>query len=208
MKQIFTIPNIITFFRILLVPIFGYFFYNGKNYECLIALTIFLVASFSDFLDGYLARKLNQTTRLGIFLDPLADKILILTAFIILFLNMREYAFGTFVVAVILLRDIAITSLRGYMEKHGQTMITSKIAKFKTGVQMFAIYLLLAFFAAKGITKEILPELKTVVEGAVQAQREYYWIQWISFFVAAFTFYTGVDYFIKNWKSIRSIRNQ
>lgn len=208
MKQIFTIPNIITFFRILLVPLFGYFFYNGKNYECLIALTIFLVASFSDFLDGYLARKLNQTTRLGIFIDPLADKILILTAFIILFLNMREYVFGSFVVAVILFRDIAITVLRGYMEKQGQTMITSKIAKFKTGVQMFAIYLLLIFFAAKGIDKEILPELKTVVEGAVQAQKEYYWIQWISFFVMAFTLYTGIDYFIKNRKVIRSIRNR
>ena len=208
MKQIFTIPNIITFFRILLVPLFGYFFYNGKNYECLIALTIFLVASFSDFLDGYLARKLNQTTRLGIFIDPLADKILILTAFIILFLNMREYVFGSFVVAVILFRDIAITALRGYMEKQGQTMITSKIAKFKTGVQMFAIYLLLIFFAAKGIDKEILPELKTVVEGAVQAQKEYYWIQWISFFVMAFTLYTGIDYFIKNRKVIRSIRNR
>ena len=208
MKQIFTIPNIITFFRILLVPLFGYFFYNGKNYECLIALTIFLVASFSDFLDGYLARKLNQTTRLGIFIDPLADKILILTAFIILFLNMREYVFGSFVVAVILFRDIAITVLRGYMEKQGQTMITSKIAKFKTGVQMFAIYLLLIFFAAKGIDKEILPELKTVVEGAVQAQKEYYWIQWISFFVMAFTLYTGIDYFIKNRKIIRSIRNR
>ena len=74
------IPNIITIFRMILIPIFVITFFSGLNYSLLLAIIIFLIAGLSDILDGYIARKYNLVTQIGIVLDPLADKIMLITA--------------------------------------------------------------------------------------------------------------------------------
>ena len=123
------IANSLTLFRIALTPIFIIFlFYEHPNAK-LWALMVFLVASITDALDGYFARKHDQVTEQGRFLDPLADKILILSA-LISFAVLEIIPF--WMVGLIIFRDLFITGLRVVMNNKGFQMVTSNIAKAKT----------------------------------------------------------------------------
>jgi len=101
-KSIFTIPNVISSFRILIVVVAAYYLYNYNNIN---AFILYLTAMFTDFFDGYFARKLNQISELGKILDPLADKLMVATAVIILFLQNRM---PIWFVAIVIIRDILI----------------------------------------------------------------------------------------------------
>ncbi len=123
------IPNVLTIFRILLTPLFIICLFSNYPYAKLWALIVFIIASITDAFDGYYARKYDQVTRHGKFLDPLADKILVSSAFIsFAILDLVPY----WMVALIIFRDLFVTGLRMVMESKGLTMITSKIAKAKT----------------------------------------------------------------------------
>ncbi len=134
------LPNVLTALRILLTPVFLYFLFSDGFPGMLLAVLVFLIASTTDAYDGYLARKYNVTSEWGKFVDPLADKILVLSAFGGLW-YLELFPFWMFL--LIALRDVVVTGLRMVMRAQGTSMETSNLAKSKTAVQMVALYLVL-----------------------------------------------------------------
>lgn len=139
------IPNIITASRISLIPIFVLVFYLPWQFHYLASAIIFGIAAITDWLDGYLARKLKQTSSLGEFLDPVADKLLIVVALVLL---VEHYAtpYIALPAAVIVGREIVISALREWMAELGKRahVSVSFLGKLKTVSQMVAIIFLLA----------------------------------------------------------------
>lgn len=143
----FTIPNALTWARILLIPLFVGVYYlpdaivslPGKN---LFAVVVFVVAAVTDWLDGYLARSLGQTSAFGAFLDPVADKLMVAAALIVLVELDRVDALVAF---VIIGREITISALREWMARVGasRSVAVSMLGKVKTSAQMVAIPMLL-----------------------------------------------------------------
>lgn len=141
------IPTLLTWFRIGLVPIFIGIYYIPDllipmGYKNIIAASIFIIAAVTDYLDGYLARKLNQESNFGAFLDPVADKALVASSLVMLVSLQRTFVFAAI---VIILREITISALREWMAKLGnsQNIAVAYIGKLKTTFQMLAIGLLL-----------------------------------------------------------------
>ena len=137
------IPNILTIGRIILVPIFVITFYIPGFLGDLIPFFIFLLASFTDFLDGLLARLYKEESKLGELLDPIADKIIIATALVLLVMNDIINNYEVIAAIIILTREILISGLREFLAKSQVSMPVTGLAKFKTFIQMFAIAILL-----------------------------------------------------------------
>jgi CDP-diacylglycerol--glycerol-3-phosphate 3-phosphatidyltransferase/cardiolipin synthase len=141
------LPNLLTWLRIVLIPLFVGIFYFDKSWvsgpnQNLVATVIFTAAAITDWLDGWLARKLNQTSAFGAFLDPVADKLMVAAALIILVKLGRVDA----IIALIIIgREIAISALREWMAgtSAAKGLAVSFIGKVKTASQMLAIPLLL-----------------------------------------------------------------
>ncbi len=159
------------------------------------ALIIFIIASITDAYDGYYARKYNQITPQGMFLDPLADKILVSSAFIsFAVIGLVEY----WMVALIIFRDLFVTGLRMVMEHKGFRLITSKIAKAKTATQISIIIFILTYLGLKGLKIGLL----TPVLGFVT---HYHLIYYLTFAATLFTVYTGFTYLYANREVIRKL---
>jgi len=139
----FSIPNIITMSRILMIPIFVIVFYLPMEWSRTAAALIFMVAGFTDWLDGYLARKMGLVSELGAFLDPVADKLMVATTLILVVADSPEPALAI-AAAIIIGREITISALREWMANLGARahVAVSEIGKIKTAVQMLAILLL------------------------------------------------------------------
>lgn len=155
--MICNIPTMLTWLRILLIPVFVGVFYLPANAQNLVAnsidglpnhwvnltaTAIFGVAAFTDWLDGYLARRLNQTSAFGAFLDPVADKLMVAAALLVLVEFERV---GAIIALIIIGREIAISALREWMAGEGQSKSVgvAMIGKIKTAAQMIAILFLL-----------------------------------------------------------------
>jgi len=141
------IPNLLTWLRIILIPLFVGIFYFEKSWvslpnQNLVATVIFTLAAVTDWFDGWLARKLNQTSEFGAFLDPVADKLMVAAALIVLLQLGRVDAIVTL---IIIGREIAISALREWMAQIGESrsVAVSFVGKIKTVSQMIAIPLLL-----------------------------------------------------------------
>lgn len=148
-----TIPNILTSLRIILIPFYIFFLTIEEPSSRLIAIIIFTVAALSDLLDGYLARKLSQDSKLGRFLDPLADKFLVIsTLFVFFYLDNQ---IPLWMVLVIIARDLLVTIMRYLAIKKGVEVRTSKLAKVKTGFQMTGIILILLVFFVRSYRVDI-----------------------------------------------------
>ncbi len=143
-KKDFNIPNLLSAFRVIFLPFFIYLVLQPSQRSRAIAFAVFAFASFTDLFDGYLARRLNQETELGKFLDPLADKFLVLGAFIT-FIFLSEQI-QVWMVLCILARDIVITCFRYLAIYQGRTLQTTRLAKVKTAFQMFSIMVILTGF--------------------------------------------------------------
>ncbi len=144
----YTIPNVLTSFRILLVPVFVIFFYLPFDWAHQAAAYIFMTAAITDWFDGYLARRLNQTSAFGAFLDPVADKVMVAVALILLVdQNPTDYPsiFMTMAAVIIIGREITISALREWMAEVGSrtSVAVSIIGKIKTTAQMVALAWLL-----------------------------------------------------------------
>ncbi len=139
-----SIPNLITCVRVFLIPVLVVVFYLPYDWHYMVASGIFIVASLSDWLDGYLARKWNQFTPFGAFFDPVADKLLVAIALVLL---VEDYAniWLSIPAMVILAREIIISALREWMAEIGKrtSVAVSYIGKVKTALQMIAIIILL-----------------------------------------------------------------
>lgn len=141
-----SLPNLLTFMRILLIPFFIGVFYLPFSWAHMVAAVIFATASFTDWLDGYLARRLKQISPFGAFLDPVADKLLVATSLLLL-VGAKDINYITLPAIVIVGREIVISALREWMAEVGSraSVTVSYISKVKTLIQMLALFLLLAF---------------------------------------------------------------
>ena len=138
------IPNALTVFRIFLIPIFVLTFYLPFSWSYFVCAFIFWLAAFTDLLDGYLARKLNQSTPFGAFLDPVADKLMVVISLGLLIERIDAWYF-TLPALVIIGREILISALREWMAEIGErnSVAVSMVGKIKTALQMLAIFLFL-----------------------------------------------------------------
>lgn len=138
------LPTAFTLLRIALIPVLIITFYLPVAGARTISAIVFLIAALSDWLDGYLARKLDMTSRFGTFLDPVADKLMVATALILL---LREHPTFLFMLSTMIIigREITISALREWMAEIGQRIhvAVSIVGKLKTGVQMLAITMLI-----------------------------------------------------------------
>lgn len=140
-----TVPNILTLFRIALIPLFVLAFYMPWKWHYLLSAAIFALASATDWLDGYMARRLGQTSALGSFLDPVADKLMVAVALVLL-VEVYNSPWLAVAASVIVAREITVSALREWMAELGKRGIVqvSYIGKIKTACQMLAIVVLLA----------------------------------------------------------------
>ena len=178
------IPNILTVGRILIVPFFVLAFYLPGFYGDLTALILFIVASFTDFLDGLLARIYKEESKLGELLDPIADKIIVATALLLLVMDQTIKNYEVIAAIIILTREILISGLREFLAKGKIKLPVSNLAKLKTFLQMFSISLLLLGDTGNKILNFQDYNAQTI--GII--------LLWLSAFL---TLYTGYDYLRK-----------
>ncbi len=170
--------------RILLVPVFAVLMTSEIKNAYTYSLLILLIACFTDYLDGKLARKFHAVSKFGLFMDPLADKLLVLATFIIfLQIDILSDIVLPWMVILIFLRDFLVTILRLLMKKYNISMITSNISKFKTSLQMIMIILLLILLIFESI----------LIDNSI-----FFVLKTFMILLTVFTFYTGIDYYRKN----------
>jgi CDP-diacylglycerol--glycerol-3-phosphate 3-phosphatidyltransferase len=139
------IPNTITTFRIVLIPVFITVFYLPHSWAPALATFIFWFAAITDWFDGYLARKLKQQSKIGAFIDPLADKLMVISALLLILTKHPENNWILFSTLIIISREIFISSLREWMSAMGkdEVVAVSFFGKAKTAGQMFALLFLI-----------------------------------------------------------------
>ncbi|MBN0987951.1 CDP-diacylglycerol--glycerol-3-phosphate 3-phosphatidyltransferase [Amphritea pacifica] len=140
------IPNILTLLRIVLIPVFVLVYYLPYAWGPMAAALVFALAAVTDWFDGYLARRLDQTSPFGAFLDPVADKLMVATALVLL-VDTYSVFWITAPAIVIIGREIVISALREWMAELGKraNIAVSYIGKLKTALQMLSIFIMLAF---------------------------------------------------------------
>lgn len=148
-KHTFSLPNILTYARIIAVPLVVLCFQiegrpKATDFAHWAAVTIFIVASITDFLDGYLARIWKQTSNIGRMLDPIADKLLVSSCLLLLASTEAISGLSLWAAIIILCREILVSGLREYLADMKVSVPVSRLAKWKTAAQMFAIVFLLA----------------------------------------------------------------
>lgn len=185
------LPNKLSLIRICMIPVFVVaFFLNAVPYNEAIAAAIFAVAALTDFLDGYLARKNGLVTNLGKFLDPIADKVLVSTAFILMLTRYEIfglfgygfYVAGAVCVCLILARELIISAFRQIAAANGVVLAADMLGKIKTNFQDYCVVILIASAAFTGTAQTVLSVIG------------------LSLFAIAvlFTVLSGVSYVTKN----------
>ncbi|MDC0488710.1 CDP-diacylglycerol--glycerol-3-phosphate 3-phosphatidyltransferase [Pelagibacteraceae bacterium] len=175
------IPNILTIGRIIIVPIFVLTFFIPGFFGDLIPFFLFVIASFTDYLDGLLARLFREESKLGELLDPIADKILVAAALILLVMNGVIKNYEVIAAIIILTREILISGLREFLAKGSITMQVTSLSKLKTFIQMIAIAILLTGESGNKVINFQDYNAQTI--GII--------LLWLSAFL---TLYTGYDY--------------
>jgi len=178
------IPNYLTIGRIIIVPIFVFAFYLPGFYGDVIPFALFVIASFTDFLDGLLARMFKEESKLGELLDPIADKIIVAAALILLVMDGTIKNFEVIAAIIILTREILISGLREFLAKGKIKLPVSNLSKLKTVLQMVSIGLLLSGDTGNKILNFQDYNAQTI--GII--------LLWLS---AALTLFTGYDYMRK-----------
>ncbi len=180
----FKIPNILTIGRIIIVPIFVLTFFLPGFFGDLIPFFLFVLASFTDYLDGLIARVFKEESKLGELLDPIADKILVSTALLLLIMNGTIKNFEVIAAIIIITREIIISGLREFLAKGRISMPVTGLSKLKAFIQMFSISVLLTGDFGNKIINFQDYNAQTI--GII--------LLWLS---AALTLYTGYDYLAK-----------
>lgn len=208
------LPNILTALRLVSAPAIAFIFlFVTRPYADVAALLLFAIASFTDFLDGYLARRFNQVTNLGAMMDPIADKAMVVIALMVLVGFSSLAMWVVFPAAIILFREVFVSGLREFLGDVAGTLKVTKLAKWKTATQMVAIAVLLAqgifehywgmsvFGMNEQIVGEILSGQTEDTHGLVFLSNGLVWSSWVGigllWLAALLTFVTGVDYFRK-----------
>lgn len=171
-----TLPNLLTFIRIALIPVVVGLFYFDRPLSNWLAASFFILACVTDYLDGYFARTLKQTTRFGVFLDPIADKLLVAATILMLVGFNRIEGLSLIPAVIILCREILVSGLREFLAEVHVSVPVTRLAKWKTAIQMVALSLLII---------EEIPGLPIPLEG----------LGLLGLWIAALlTLITGFDY--------------
>jgi len=190
-----SLPNILSSLRIALAPIFLYLYLQGGLVWGLLSVLVFTIAAVTDYFDGHYARKYQVETSLGVFLDPLADKVLTFSAFIVLpFID--ESQFPWWAVILIMARDVFMTSLRVYANKKQMQMKTRSLAKTKTTIQLTFLYIALFLGVFQGTGNIVATWSEYILDSNVMF--------WLMMFVTFITVYSGIEYVFTNKKLFRS----
>jgi cardiolipin synthase (CMP-forming) len=173
-----SIPNLLTYARIAAVPVVAWLIYEGGLWERWTALALFILAGVSDFFDGWLARRWRQVSSLGRMLDPIADKLLVAIAILMLTAEATLAGSALLPASVILCREILVSGLREFLAELRVSVPVTKLAKWKTTLQLVAV----GFLIAGPAGERLLPG--TILIGLT--------LLWIA---GILTLYTGYDYF-------------
>ena len=189
------IPNFLTSTRILLVPVFLYCLFTDFSHGKLLALIVFISAAITDAYDGKIARKYDIESKFGVFFDPLADKLLVLSAFYgFMFFPILSTTVKLWMIILISFRDILVTLMRTLMQYKGMTMITSKAGKLKTFLQITTINFILIYLILKSYKVDIPPDIL-----------QYNSLYFLMVITTLITFYTGVHYVYHNYKTLGNL---
>lgn len=189
----YSLPNLLTISRIVVIPVIFLSIYIHAVWWSIFAGVLFIVAAVTDYLDGYLARSRNETSAFGRLLDPIADKLLVVSALLIIVANGWVDKISYIPVVIILCREVLVSGLREFLSEVNVGMPVTRLAKWKTGFQMTALSMILmnqlwiiqtddGFISVWGLLGEVL--------------------LWIA---GALTFMTGYDYFKKSIDYIKSL---
>jgi len=189
----FNLPNVLTAFRFLVIPIVIVLMESDRLALNVISGALFLIASLTDIVDGYIARKYNIVTNMGKILDPLADKLMVLIVLIMLIPMGRVPAW---IVALIVLRETAVTSLRAVAAADGVVISASPLGKFKNMFQViFTLFLITYHEFSIPITSRFSFILDFYSSGML--------LMWIALFL---TLWSGVDYFVRFYISSTKVQ--
>jgi len=202
------IPNLLSVLRIVLIPVFIYLIYIPTITARIWALAVFVLASITDMLDGWSARKLNQETDMGIFLDPAADKLLVISALITFVI--LDPLIPLWMVLVIIARDVLITLMRYFAIRKGTGLRTSRFGKIKTAFQMFSIMLITMVFIVRSSGIDISHQFTidtylkiTTVYNIYNSTHPHKWIiiapYCLMALVTLLTALSGLRYLLYNW---------
>ena len=150
------LANILTFSRILLIPLMVAAFYLKDDLSYWLTFVIFVTAGITDFLDGYVARRFNQVSKLGSFMDPIADKLLIATALLMMVAFDRIQGYSVIAAVIILCREFAVSGLREFLADLKVSIPVTYLAKWKTTIQILALGFLLVGKAAPASIPAVL----------------------------------------------------
>jgi CDP-diacylglycerol---glycerol-3-phosphate 3-phosphatidyltransferase len=184
-----SVPNLLSWLRMILAPVFVVLYLQDEILWAALSIPVFAVAAITDYFDGYIARQYGVRSDFGVFLDPLADKVLTFSGFISLSMYYPEL-FPWIGVLLIVGRDILITLLRVYAKKRGKLMVTSNSAKAKTFTQL--IFLIIALLA--GVFARTALSLGDLSSWLLYSGL----LTWLYFAVVLFTVYTAVEYIVTN----------
>jgi CDP-diacylglycerol--glycerol-3-phosphate 3-phosphatidyltransferase len=196
------LANKLTVARIFMVSLFILFMELGGFYNSLLALFIFFAASITDMFDGQIARRNKAVTSLGIFLDPIADKLLVSAAFIY-FVNIPTLGIAAWMVIIIIGREFLITGLRSIAASRNVMIPADKSGKFKTVLQMIAIIVIMvilivreALFEFAGLIPDVLRlcDFRSYTALSLIMKKMPFWITLV---VVVFTVYSGVNYILR-----------
>lgn len=186
------LPNQLTILRIVLTPVFMFFFLSEEPVMKQISIGIFLLAALTDWYDGWLARKFNYITDWGKFMDPLADKILTSTAFIgFVLIGVLDL----WMVVLIIIRDLFVTILRAVADYKKVSFTTRVSAKWKTFLQMVFLYYLLIIYTLNTIDL-IKDSYGSLIAELLYGKLNFY----LMLAITVFTVYTGITYIYSNRK--------
>lgn len=176
------IPNLLTSIRIMLIPIFVFLFTTPSTWRSLVAAAIFFIASITDLLDGYMARRMDQITKVGKLLDPVADKLLVSSALILLVGFQRVPAW---IALLIIGRELAVTGLRAVAASEAIIIPSDKGGKAKMAIQIFAIILL-------------------IIDSEINVIDLHLWGGLFLIMSMVLSFISGGQYFMRFWKEFDS----
>lgn len=189
------IPNILSGFRILLAPVFLFMYIQDELVWRSLSIAVFMTAAVTDYFDGKIARHYNLESKLGVFLDPLADKFLTFAGFICLpFLDVEQFPWWA--IAIIMTRDVFITLFRMLAKRRNLPMKTRFTAKAKTMVQMAFVYLVLLL----GVFMESDIDFSEQATVFFESGMLFYGMMFVTFF----TLYSGLEYLYVNRQVFRS----
>lgn len=178
-------PNKITVLRILLIPLYMFLFMQGHIYS---AIVVFVIASLTDSLDGYIARRNKQVTTFGKLMDPIADKMLICAALVCFLRDSNITVINEWVAIVVLLREFIVTGLRLLAAGEGNVISASKWGKAKTISQIVAV---------TAVMVDTIDGVSLTIGGSFSITLVFVVI------MVVLTLYSGVDYIVKNWGIIQ-----